>query len=78
MEGNRKLIRISSDLGDWEAFYFADGSLIEQGHSVPTWSLLESLGFELYDHERDEEWFYAHGNRCPQQLDEDDPAMTDS
>lgn len=27
--------------GDWEAIY-VDGKLVEQGHSIPVWMLLES------------------------------------
>lgn len=42
-----KITRVTCPAGDWVGLYI-DGELIEDGHSIPDWKLLEILqNFEL-------------------------------
>jgi len=57
------------NLDDWEGVY-ADGKIVEQGHSVNLCQLLRGLGFTVENQYVPDEELDAFGNSFPESLEE--------
>lgn len=55
-------------IDDWEAWYTPEGKLIAQSHRVPTWEILEGLGFQVRSIEVEPN---EHGE-IPKEMNSDD------